>query len=150
MKNQKSPPSLKLELTKTNCDSDQTTCPCGCCSLGTDMYCCSDCIHCAATADECPFGPKIFKDLLKKKEAKDNCDGPNETKCPRGCCPEANWYCCPAGCLCAPTADECPWMDPLNILNILWIINQIHRKFQNFIRCFRVGQNTKQLFFGVV
>merc|ERR1711997_1073197 len=26
---------------------------------------------------------------------------PDETECPAGCCPEANWYCCPDNMYCA-------------------------------------------------
>ena len=36
--------------------------------------------------------------------------GPNETSCPAGCCPEANWYCCPDNIYCAATAADCPFI----------------------------------------
>ena len=35
--------------------------------------------------------------------------GPNETTCPGGCCPEANWFCCPDAYYCAATAADCPF-----------------------------------------
>merc|ERR1712088_267249 len=57
--------------------------------------------------DDCPNGPKILKNILKKKIAKTNC-GPDETECPAGCCPEANWYCCSDNQYCAATPDDCP------------------------------------------
>ena len=30
------------------------------------------------------------------------------TECPAGCCPEANYFCCPDDMYCAPTAADCP------------------------------------------
>merc|ERR1711936_9236 len=36
--------------------------------------------------------------------------GENETECPAGCCPEANWYCCPDNMYCAATAADCPFV----------------------------------------
>merc|ERR1712002_459679 len=35
--------------------------------------------------------------------------GPDETECPAGCCPEANWYCCADNQHCAATAANCPF-----------------------------------------
>merc|ERR1712018_322949 len=34
--------------------------------------------------------------------------GPDETECPAGCCPEADWFCCPDDLYCAATASDCP------------------------------------------
>jgi hypothetical protein len=34
--------------------------------------------------------------------------GPDETLCPGGCCPEANWYCCADATYCAATEADCP------------------------------------------
>merc|ERR1712203_619174 len=39
--------------------------------------------------------------------------GPDETECPAGCCPEANWYCCADNQHCAATAANCPFKNPL-------------------------------------
>merc|ERR1712083_428502 len=39
--------------------------------------------------------------------AKKQCQG---TECPAGCCPEANWYCCPDNMYCAATAADCPFV----------------------------------------
>merc|ERR1719237_966304 len=36
--------------------------------------------------------------------------GPDETSCPTGCCPEANWFCCPDNMYCAATAADCPFV----------------------------------------
>ena len=36
--------------------------------------------------------------------------GPDETSCPAGCCPEANWFCCPDNMYCAATAADCPFV----------------------------------------
>ena len=43
--------------------------------------------------------------LLKTEQC-----GPNETECPAGCCPNANWYCCPDNIYCAATAADCPFV----------------------------------------
>ena len=44
------------------------------------------------------------------KMAKNNQCGFDETPCPSGCCPEANWFCCPdpdpIGCAANPA--DCP------------------------------------------
>ena len=47
-------------------------------------------------------------------EAKNNHQcGPDETTCPNGCCPEADWYCCLVHDLyCAPTPGDCPFLPP--------------------------------------
>merc|ERR1712018_1111971 len=100
-------PSLRLRVSKTNCGPGETECPAGCCPEA-NWYCCSDNTHCAATPNDCPNGPKSLKNLLKKKVAKTNC-GPDETECPAGCCPEANWYCCADNQHCAATAANCPF-----------------------------------------
>ena len=97
---------LKKKVAKTNCGPDETECPAGCCPEA-NWYCCSDNQYCAATPNDCPNGPKILKNLLKKKVAKTNC-GPDETECPAGCCPEANWYCCSDNQYCAATPNDCP------------------------------------------
>merc|ERR1711973_675399 len=36
--------------------------------------------------------------------------------CPGGCCPEANWQCCPDGLYCAATLDDCPTLVKKNAL----------------------------------
>ena len=72
-------------------------------------YCCPDNIYCAATAADCPFVAK--KEKLMRMAAKKQC-GPNETSCPAGCCPNANWYCCPDNIYCAATAADCPNSNP--------------------------------------
>merc|ERR1712186_125983 len=64
-------------------------------------------MYCAATAADCPFVAK--KEKLMKMAAKKQC-GPNETSCPAGCCPNANWYCCPDNIYCAATAADCPFV----------------------------------------
>merc|ERR1719391_465687 len=38
--------------------------------------------------------------------AKNRQCGPDETSCPAGCCPEANWFCCPDNMYCAARAAE--------------------------------------------
>ena len=43
------------------------------------------------------------------KMAKGNQCGSDETPCPSGCCPEANWFCCPDASYCAATAADCPF-----------------------------------------
>merc|ERR1739848_135123 len=42
--------------------------------------------------------------------------GPDETDCPAGCCPEANWFCCPDNEYCAATADDCPAYHPFSLV----------------------------------
>ena len=46
--------------------------------------------------------------VTKKSLAVRTTCGPDETECPAGCCPEANWFCCPDNRYCAATADDCP------------------------------------------
>merc|ERR1719367_602934 len=96
---------LKKKVIKTNCGPDETECPAGCCPEA-NWYCCSDNQYCAATPDDCPNGPKILKNILKKKIAKTNC-GPDETECPAGCCPYPGWYCCSDNSHCAATPNDC-------------------------------------------
>ena len=43
---------------------------------------------------------------LKNWLVKQDCEG---TQCPGGCCPQANYFCCPDDTFCAPSADFCPW-----------------------------------------
>ena len=49
------------------------------------------------------------KKALLIKLAKSIQCGPDETTCPGGCCPEANWFCCPDAYYCAATAADCPF-----------------------------------------
>ena len=101
-----------VELAKSKssqCDSDETSCPAGCCSEA-NWYCCPDDSYCAATAADCPFETEKTQLLVKlaKKSSQQWCDGPDETYCPNGfCCPEDNWLCCPDD-WCAPTLADCP------------------------------------------
>merc|ERR1711892_1567445 len=45
------------------------------------------------------------KTLVKSEQC-----GPDQTTCPTGCCPEANWYCCCCDMyMCAATAADCPF-----------------------------------------
>merc|ERR1711881_700396 len=90
---------------KAGCGPDETECPAGCCPKA-NWYCCPDGMYCAATEADCPF--VSAKEKLVKMAAKAGC-GPDETECPGGCCPEANWYCCPDGMYCAATAADCPF-----------------------------------------
>ena len=94
---------IKLSKSK-QCDPDETTCPAGCCPMGPDWYCCPDDMWCAPTAAECPYVDKRVS-LVKLANSK-QC-GPDETTCPEGCCPEANWYCCYDAYSCAPSPAEC-------------------------------------------
>merc|ERR1712083_67147 len=96
----------KLSVVKTTCGPDETECPAGCCPEA-NWFCCSDNEYCAATEADCPF--VSAKEKLVKMAAKAGC-GPDETECPGGCCPEANWYCCPDGMYCAATAADCPFV----------------------------------------
>merc|ERR1719216_783285 len=114
---------------RTTCGPDETECPAGCCPEA-NWFCCPDNRYCAATADDCPsiklpnllpkkkMGPVCEgcpKQVVKKTTCgpdetecpKTTC-GPDETECPAGCCPEANWFCCPDNRYCAATADDCP------------------------------------------
>merc|ERR1712110_1097165 len=102
--------SAKEKLVKmaveAGCGPDETECTGGCCPEA-NWYCCPDGMYCAATAADCPF--VAAKEKLVKMAAKAGC-GPDETECPGGCCPEANWYCCPDGMYCAATAADCPFV----------------------------------------
>ena len=94
-----------LKLAKSNqCGPDETTCAAGCCPMGPNWYCCPDDMWCAPTAAECPY---VDKRVSLVKLAKSKQCGPDETTCPQGCCPEANWYCCYDAYSCAPSAAEC-------------------------------------------
>merc|ERR1712109_406257 len=70
-------------------------------------FCCPDNMYCAATAADCPF---VAKKARVMKMAKNRQCGPDETSCPAGCCPEANWFCCPDNMYCAATAADCPFV----------------------------------------
>merc|ERR1711910_168587 len=69
-------------------------------------------MYCAATEADCPLVSQ--KEKLAKMAAKKQC-GPNETSCPAGCCPNANWYCCPDNVYCAATAADCPFLAQLDV-----------------------------------
>ena len=49
--------------------------------------------------------------------------GPDETACPGGCCPMANWYCCPEW-YCAATAADCAFLDKRTELGREWFNEQ--------------------------
>merc|ERR1712038_1297518 len=72
-----------------------------------NCFCCPDNMYCAATAADCPF---VAKKAQLMKMAKNRQCGPDETSCPAGCCPEANWFCCPDNMYCAATAADCPFV----------------------------------------
>merc|ERR1711883_43867 len=84
------------------CGPDETECPAGCCPEA-NWFCCPDNMYCAATAADCPF---VAKKAQLMKMAKNRQCGPDETSCPAGCCPEANWFCCPDNMYCAATASN--------------------------------------------
>jgi len=94
---------------KAGCGPDETECPAGCCPEA-NWFCCPDNMYCAATADDCPT--VSAKEKLVKMAVKVGC-GPDETECPNGCCPEANWYCCPDDMYCAATAADCPFVSAM-------------------------------------
>ena len=110
-KNLKSVKKKLLSVGKS-CGPDETECPGGCCtSLGWYYwYCCPKGIaYCAATAEDCIFD-KNLKSVIKKllSVGKSNCDGPDTTQCPGGCCHEGpDWHCCPDGRYCAAEAEDC-------------------------------------------
>merc|ERR1712018_260661 len=62
---------------------------------------------CTAQLQQVIAHQKSLTAIFSKKVVKTTC-GPDETECPGGCCPEANWYCCPDGLYCAATASDCP------------------------------------------
>jgi hypothetical protein len=96
---------MKMAI-KKQCGPDETACPAGCCPEA-NWFCCPDNMYCAATAADCPFVKASHK--LMKMAIKKQC-GPDETACPAGCCPEANWFCCPDNMYCAATAADCPFV----------------------------------------
>ena len=49
--------------------------------------------------------------------------GADETECPAGCCPEANWFCCPDNMYCAATAADCPFRAVSDYLSKLAKLN---------------------------
>ena len=101
---------IKMSKTK-QCGPDETDCPGGCCPEA-NWYCCPDAYYCAATAADCPFVEKKTQlEKLAKTKTKSNQCGPDETPCPGGCCPEANWFCCPDATYCAATAADCPFVE---------------------------------------
>ena len=79
---------LKVKLNDRQCGPDETSCPAGCCPEA-NWFCCPDNMYCAATAADCPF---VAKKAQLMKMAKNRQCGPDETSCPAGCCPEANWF----------------------------------------------------------
>merc|ERR1719239_1858725 len=87
---------MKMAKNK-QCGPDETSCPAGCCPEA-NWFCCPDNMYCAATAADCPF---VAKKAQLMKMAKNKQCGPDETSCPAGCCPEANWFCCPDSMYCA-------------------------------------------------
>merc|ERR1711997_1189372 len=101
-------PLVKMAKIK-QCDPDETNCFAtgggGCCPEA-NWFCCDDVTVCAPTAADCPFEARTTQ-LVKMAKIK-QC-GPDETTCPGGCCPEANWYCCPDAYYCAATAADCPF-----------------------------------------
>merc|ERR1711936_552301 len=97
---------LKVKLNDRQCGPDETSCPAGCCPEA-NWFCCPDNMYCAATAADCPF---VAKKAQLMKMAKNRQCGPDETSCPAGCCPEANWFCCPDNMYCAATAADCPFV----------------------------------------
>ena len=50
----------------------------------------------------------VSQEKLMKMVTKRQC-WPNQTSCPAGCCPNANWFCCPDNVYCAATALDCPY-----------------------------------------
>merc|ERR550519_187778 len=89
------------------CGPDETSCPAGCCPEA-NWFCCPDNMYCAATAADCPF---VAKKAQLMKMAKNRQCGADETECPAGCCPEANWFCCPDNMYCAATPPTPPSTD---------------------------------------
>ena len=106
---------IKMSKTK-QCGPDETSCPGGCCPEA-NWFCCPDATYCAATADDCPFVEKKAR-LEKLAKTKNNQGGPDETTCPNGCCPEANWFCCP-DYMCAKVPEDCAFADKRVSLTVL-------------------------------
>merc|ERR1712152_104697 len=96
---------MKMAANK-QCGPDETECPAGCCPEA-NWFCCPDNMYCAATSADCLFVAK--KQKVMKMAANKQC-GPDETECPAGCCPEANWFCCPDNMYCAATSADCPFV----------------------------------------
>ena len=92
----------RTELVKhaesNQCGPDQTPCPSvgssGCCPEA-NWFCCVDGHYCAATAADCPNVAERVS-LLEMAKQPSQC-GSDQTLCPNGCCPHANWFCCPDG-----------------------------------------------------
>merc|ERR1712020_420439 len=64
--------------------------------------------------------------VTKKSLAVKTTCGPDETECPAGCCPEANWFCCPDNRYCAATADDCPAIRLPNLLPKNCLLSRPH------------------------
>ena len=106
-----------IKMSKTRqCGPDETSCPGGCCPEA-NWFCCPDATYCAATAADCPFVEKKAR-LEKLAKTKNNQCGPDETTCPNGCCPEANWFCCP-DYMCAKVPEDCAFADKRVSLTVL-------------------------------
>ena len=110
---------LKVKLNDRQCGSGETSCPAGCCPEA-NWFCCPDNMYCAATAADCPF---VAKKAQLMKMAKSKQCGSGETSCPAGCCPEANWFCCPDNMYCAATAADCPFRAVSDYLSKLAKLN---------------------------
>jgi hypothetical protein len=95
---------LNLRLDDEQCDPEtETECPNGCCPE-LNWFCCWDSLYCHPTAADCPW-PETR--LIKMSKKNQQCDPETETDCPKGCCPELNWFCCPE-LYCAETEEDCP------------------------------------------
>merc|ERR1712192_118187 len=88
--------------------------------LMANWFCCPDNMYCAATAADCPF---VAKKAQLMKLAKSKQCGSGETSCPAGCCPEANWFCCPDNMYCAATSADCPFRAVSDYLSKLAKLN---------------------------
>ena len=115
------PKYFGIQKTSSEKDCDGTECENGCCPY-KGWYCCKDGIYCADTQDDCDstFAKKHlmkwtsekrhFTEMTSKKNqllqmtSMTQCDG---TECAGGCCPIADWICCPDGSSCAATGDDC-------------------------------------------
>merc|ERR1712173_249155 len=56
------------------------------------------------------MGPLCRQEGPAHEDGQEQAVGPDETSCPAGCCPEANWFCCPDNMYCAATAADCPFV----------------------------------------